>query len=86
MRMEVEYSGGDTTSSVLKWIAVGVAPHVALRALVFVRTKLLSNFLSKVYVAHGCWLDNRGNEASCKHTTINYEGGANILALRSMRG
>ena len=35
MRIEVDYSGRGTTRSVLKWIAVGVALHVAPRALVF---------------------------------------------------
>ena len=35
MRIEVDYSGRGTTRSVLKWIAAGVALHVALRALVF---------------------------------------------------
>ena len=35
MRIDVDYSGRGTTCSILKWIAVGVALHVALRALVF---------------------------------------------------
>ena len=35
MRIEVDYSGRGTTRSLLMWIAVGVALHVALRALVF---------------------------------------------------
>ena len=34
MRIEVNYSGRGTTRSVLKWIAVGVALHVALHVLV----------------------------------------------------
>ena len=82
MRIEVDYNGRGTTRSVLKCIAVGVALLVALRALIFfVRTKLLSNFLSRFCVADGCWLDARGNEGSCKRTTIDYEGGANALVL-----
>ena len=35
MRIEVDYSGRGTTRSVLKWMAVGIALHVAPRALVF---------------------------------------------------
>ena len=35
MRVEVNYSGRGNTRSVLKWIAVGMALHVALRVLVF---------------------------------------------------
>ena len=35
MRIEVDYSGCGSTCSVLKWIVVGMAPHVALCALVF---------------------------------------------------
>ena len=59
MRLEVDYSGRGTTCSVLKWIVVGVVLHVALLVLVFfVRTKLLSNFLSIFSVADGCWLDD----------------------------
>ena len=35
MRIEADYSGRGTTRSILKWIAVGMALHVALWALVF---------------------------------------------------
>ena len=35
MRIEVDYSGRGTTRSVLKWIAVGVALHVAPCAFIF---------------------------------------------------
>ena len=35
MHIEVDYNGSGSTRSVLKWIAVGVALHMALRALVF---------------------------------------------------
>ena len=35
MRIEMNQSGRGTTRSVLKWITVGMALHVALRVLVF---------------------------------------------------
>ena len=86
IRIEVDYSGCGTTRSVLKWIAVDVALHVALCVLVFLFfykdeavVKLSFNFF---FIAEGCWLDDRGNEGSFKCTTTDYEGGgANTLAL-----
>ena len=35
MHIEVDYSGRGTTRGVLNWIAVGVALHIAPRALMF---------------------------------------------------
>ena len=82
MHIEVDYSGRGATCSVLKWIAFGVALHVALHVLVvFVRTKLLSNYLLIFCVADGCWLDNRGNEGACECTTTDYKGEANAVTL-----
>ena len=83
MRIEVDYSGCSTTRSVLKWIAVGVALHVTLCAVVFifVRKKLLLNFLSIFCVPDGCWLDDIGNDGPCNCTITNYEGGVNALTL-----
>ena len=46
MRIEVEYSECGITSSVLKWISVGVALHMALHALIFCEDETVSNFLS----------------------------------------
>ena len=43
MRIELDYGGRGTTRSVLKWIAVGVVLHVALRALVFCENKVVSD-------------------------------------------
>ena len=68
MHIEVDCSGRGTTRG-----------SVCVRF--FVRMKLLSNFLSIFCIADGCWLDDRGNEGSCKRTTTKYEGGANALAL-----
>ena len=41
MRIEVDYSGRGATRSVMKWIAVGVALHVALCELVFCGDKVV---------------------------------------------
>ena len=54
MCIKEDYSGHGTTHSVLKWIGVGDALHVALRALIFLWRQLLLNFLSIFCIADGC--------------------------------
>ena len=46
MCIEVDYSGRGTTHSVLKWIAVGVALHVALHPQVFCEDEAVFNPLT----------------------------------------
>ena len=61
MRIEVDYSEPGTTRSVLKWISVGVALHVALCALVsFCEDKAVVKLAFNFRV--GCLLDDRGNK------------------------
>ena len=81
MHIEVDYSGRGTTHSILKWVAVVWYYTLLCARSFFVGTKLLSNFVSIVCVADGCWLDDRENGDSCRRTTTNYKGEANTLAL-----
>ena len=74
-----------TTRRVLKWIAVGVALHVALRELIFCRDEVVVEHYFNIFallMAAG-WVTEE-NEGSYKRTTTNYEGGANALVLGSM--
>ena len=54
MRIEADYSDHSTTRSVLKWIAVGVALHVALCAPVFCEDKVVTEL--SFDILHCCWL------------------------------
>ena len=82
MSIEVDYSEPGATCSVLRWISVGVALHVALRALVFLcEDEAVVELSFDFCTAAGCWLDNKGNVGSCGRATIDYEGGADTLLL-----
>ena len=79
MRIEVDYSGRDTTHSVLNWIAVSIALHIAPCALSSCGGEVVVEL--SFNILHCCWLEDRGNEGSCKRTSTNYKGGGNTLAL-----